>query len=102
MGFNSGLTRLLQNLHSVSFQPFRGRLECVLWIIVLLRYPTALEFKVTNTAELIVPSIMVSCPGPEAEKQTHHTTTMFDHWYDAVLMECCVTFTSDAKSSTFD
>lgn len=49
-------------------------------------------------AELMVPSIMPSCPGPEAPD--HHATTMFDSWYDVILM-ICISFTPDVMWPKF-
>ncbi len=50
----------------------------------------------------MVPSIMASCPGPEAAKQPQTITlpppclTM----YDVLFMKCCVGFTSDVTGHT--
>ncbi len=86
----------------VFLEPFRGGLAGVLEIIVLLHNPTALELEGTNwRPDILLQDFLIECRihgsinfgkssrswSCKAAPDHHTTTTMFDCWYD-VLMLC--------------
>ncbi len=104
------MTWPVQNLNFVFLEPFRGGLAGVFGIIVLLHNPSALELEVTNWwLDILLHDFLIECRihgsinygksssswSCKAAPDHHTTTTMFDCWYDALFMKCCVGFMPD-------
>ncbi len=109
------LTRLLQSLHLVFLQPFRGGFAGVFWIIVLLQNPSSLQLEVTNRGpDIVLQDFLVgnrihgfiyhsksSRSWSSKTAPDHHTTTtIFYCRYDVLFLKCCVTFTPDVMGHT--
>ncbi len=109
------LTRPLQSLHFVFLQPFRGGFAgvfgslscCRTQVRFSLRSRTdgrTLSFRIFGRQQNSwfhlsqqVFQVLSSKTAPD-----HHTTTaIFYSWYDVLFLKCCVTFTPDVRTHTF-